>query len=265
VYRFVLEEALGADVVNETGGLVNGHDAISFAGTTSVGVTLDLSRTTVQAVHTGLLTLRLTDGAAVEDAWGTEQADVLVGNSANNVFVGGGGADRFVGNGGTLDAVFETRDADMTLVDGFLTIGAETDQLQGIAWVVLQAGDSGHVLDARGFSGTAWLIGGTGNDVLYGGSGDDVLVGGAGNDWLVGNGGDDLLRGGVGNDVYLFDLSTAQGSDTLTEYAGEGYADTLLGLGPNGIEVNLGGVGPQTFGTRLVLVLTNPFTVEFSF
>ena len=265
VYLFDLDDVLGSDEIVETNALAEGVDMISFAPTTTVGATLDLSRTTPQSVHTTNLTLTLSDGNAIEYAWGGEQADWFIGNAADNIFVGGLGEDQFDGNGGILDAVFETRDADMLATDTTLIIGGETNQLQAIQWVVLVGGPSNNTLDATSFTGTAWLLGEGGNDRLFGGSGNDSLRGGEGNDELWGGAGDDDLRGGSGNDTYIFDQSFNQGADSIRELAGEGFADTLLGVGLNGIDLDLNTIAVQVISPNLTLTLVFLSTVEFSF
>ena len=137
------------------------------------------------------------------------------------------------------------------------------------------------------------LDGGNGNDTLYGGAGSDNLIGGAGNDVLngaghfdptLGSNGNDILAGGLGNDTYVFDI-TAQpptplnpnppppiplGTETIIENPGEGYADTIIGLGPAVTGVNLQTAAAQNYydangNLLLTLFLTNPGTVEFAF
>jgi Ca2+-binding RTX toxin-like protein len=174
-----------------------------------------------------------------------------------------------------LDTVFETRDADFLATDTSLTItdaigGMETDTLTGIQRVVLIGGESNNVLDATAFTGTAWLRGMEGNDTLYGGSGNDLLVGDEGEDTLRGNGGDDDLTGGDDNDTYVFDQSFDQGTDSIHEFAGGGYADTLLGVGISGIgNLNLNPANAaeatQMISDNLTLIFEVPSEIEFSF
>lgn len=261
-YRFDVDEALGSDTVDELPG--GGTDMLDFAETTTVGITVNLSLTSLQVVHATHLSLTLMHGAAIEYLWGTARADVLIGNSLDNIFVGGPGNDLIQGGGGANDAIYEVRDADMVLTDTTLTIGSETDTLSGILWAILVGGDSANVLDVTAFTGRAWLLGQGGNDTLYGGSGNDMLSGGDGDDTLRGNGGNDELHGGRDNDVYIFDLSFNQGTDTVYEAPGEGYADTLLGIGLSGLVVNLHTTSPQSF-LNLVLILNTASTVEYSF
>ena len=264
-YQFDVDEMLGTDIVDETSGLTNGSDILDFSQTTTVGVIVNLSLTSDQTVHATNLKLQLTDSTGVEHIFGGEQADVLIGNAADNIFLGGLGNDQFNGNGGTLDTVYETRDADMLLTDATLTIGSEINQLTAIQRTYLVGGDSHNILDATAYTGIAYLLGQAGNDTLYGGSGDDFLSGGDGDDVLRGNGGDDDLRGGKGNDLYVFDQSFNQGSDTLREYAGEGFADTLQGVGVSGVDVDLNSASLQVISANLSLTLAILSGVEFSF
>ncbi len=263
-YQFDVDEVLGSDVVDETLGLANGSDILDFSQTTTVGIIVNLSLTSMQTVHATNLKLQLTDSTGVEYIIGGDQADVLIGNAADNIFLGGLGDDIYDGNGGTLDSVYEERDADMVLTDASLTIGSEINQLISIQRVYLVGGDSNNILDASAYTGSAYLFGGKGNDTLYGGSGNDVLRGDEGDDILWGNAGNDDLRGGKGNDTYYFDRSFDQGSDTIREYSGEGYADTLQGAGISGIDVHLDWTTEQNLG-NLKLTLIFASQVEYSY
>ncbi|MDH7502006.1 MAG: SdrD B-like domain-containing protein [Verrucomicrobiota bacterium] len=263
VYQFDADESLGADFILESPGVAFGSDTLDFSPTTTSGVTVDLSLTTQQTVHPTNLKLTLSDPDSIERLIGTANADVLIGNTANNIFVGGLGDDLIIGNGGD-DTVWETRDANFKLTDASLHIDAESDTLIDIHNAILFGGNSNNIIDATEFSGVAWLFGMDGNDTLYGGSGNDTLVGGNGDDTLRGNGGNDYLSGGRGNDSYIFDLGFPQGEDTLLELPAEGYADTLVGIGPSGLVVDLHNAGEQNF-PNLKLTLLLPSTVEFSF
>ena len=261
VYRFDADLVLGHDTVDEAAGA--GTDMLDFSQTTSVGVTMRLGVTTLQTVVPGRLQLTLVHGDSLEYLAGGDGADLLEGNDLDNFIIGGRGDDQILGGAGT-DTVVETRDADMLLTDTSLAIGMELDDLIGIEQAILRGGDTANVLDATAFTGATWLYGLGGNDVLYGGSGNDSLYGGDGDDVLRGNGGDDTLAGGRGNDIYIFDLSFDQGTDTVTESPGEGYADMLLGIGLSGLVVNLHTTLPQNF-PNLVLILSVASTVEYSF
>jgi hypothetical protein len=90
------------------------------------------------------------------------------------------------------------------------------------------------------------------------------------------------MIGGPGNDIFVFDLSAPRptsGSPTApppvqegTVYisAGQGYANTLVGIGPAGIAVDLFSKNPQQFFDPnglllLTLILNNPGQVQFSY
>ncbi|MEO0391554.1 MAG: heparin lyase I family protein, partial [Pseudomonadota bacterium] len=131
-----------------------------------------------------------------EEGIGTEYADTLLGDDADNLM-----------NGRDGDDLIRGLDGDDTLLGGegndTLRGNADHDQLDG-----------GH--------GDDWLFGGVGNDLLVGGHGVDRLRGGTGDDTLEGAGHEDNLRGGAGDDL----LDGGDGADWLH---GEDGNDTLLG------------------------------------
>ncbi|MCX8155585.1 MAG: hypothetical protein N3J91_03895 [Verrucomicrobiae bacterium] len=264
-YVFDVDEVLGQDTVDELPGPGGGLDLLDFSPTTTTGVRVNLSQTTPQLVHATNLTLVLTSGLSVEYVRGGDGDDRLIGNALDNIFWGGLGADEFIGNGGSVDGVYEVRDADFEVTDAQMRIGTEINLMTGINWVYLTGGAGNNILNATAFSGMAWLYGLDGDDTLYGGSGDDRLFGGAGNDVLRGNGGDDYLAGGAGNDVYWFDLSFNQGSDTVREVLGEGFADMLWGAGLSGLAVNLHTTATQVVHAHLTLTLMFASTVEYAY
>ena len=170
------------------------------------------------------------------------------------------------------------------ITNAILTGGASANTLDASAFTngaVTLYGLDGNDLLIGGYHND-WLEGGNGNDVLYGGAGSDTILGNAGNDFLDGCGyidttlllpdGTDLLFGGTGNDIYRFDITAQnrtpgnptptapipQGTDVVVENGGGGYADTLLGLGPNVLAVNLLTPLPQNYydsNGHLVLTL----------
>ncbi|RYG61472.1 MAG: calcium-binding protein [Alphaproteobacteria bacterium] len=110
--------------------------------------------------------------------YGTNDADILEGDAANNLILGGGGDDSIYG-------------------------GAGNDELQGgIGDDYLKGGDGIDFL--RGGADNDTLFGDAGNDTLWGDAGNDFLSGGAGNDTLYGGSGQDSLFGGSGADTFLF-------------------------------------------------------------
>jgi Ca2+-binding RTX toxin-like protein len=301
VYEFDADEPLGSDTIDDPGGV----DILDFGMTETVGLVVNLSITgAAQIVHATNLTLTLTAATEIDHIIGGQQADILTGNAAANFFLAGLGDDVIDGRAGA-NAVFAIRDANMVLTDTTLTIGTETDTLINIQQAVLQGGAGNNILDASAFTlgsvtlqggaGNDVLIGGRGNDVLFGGDGNDTLIGGAGDDDLRGEAGDDILnggaedaslgisdndtlRGGLGNDTYLFDLALSDvygnpvslGTDTVIEFALEGYNDVLVGIGLAGITVDLWDLAPQPFFDNngnlvLTLILNFAGTIEDSY
>jgi Ca2+-binding RTX toxin-like protein len=189
--------------------------------------------------------------------------DLLRGGAGRDVLDGGAGNDRLLGQGSSgdrlrgglgddtidggmgTDTVEEAGDQDFTLADGSLTGGSTgTDTLIGIEQAELTGGDSGNVIDASGFSGSATINGGNGADqitggaivdLIYGNDGDDTISGGGGNDIIHGMGGDDIIDGGDGDDM----LRGGSGRDTITGGAGN---DEVYGQGGTG-DVLSGGAG----------------------
>jgi Ca2+-binding RTX toxin-like protein len=120
--------------------------------------------------------------------------DTLIGGSGDDFLTGGEGVDNLTGGAG-IDTVVEERDADFTLTDTTLTIGAEgVDTLSQIEQAKLIGGASANKIDASSFThGSVTLDGDAGDDVLLGGTKDDFLIGGEGVDNLTGGAGIDTV------------------------------------------------------------------------
>ncbi|MFN0054148.1 MAG: beta strand repeat-containing protein, partial [Planctomycetales bacterium] len=140
-YFFNASVNVGTDVITEISG--EGTDTIDFSQFTTVGVTLDLSRSTAQVVFTGNLTLTLSAGDVFENVTGGSGNDLFTGNGLANILIGGDGNDTLSGGAG----------------DDVLLGGGGTDTLSGLA-------------------GRDLLVGGTGADALSGGDADDILIAG---------------------------------------------------------------------------------------
>lgn len=169
VYLVDVDGVQGGDLIEEADGEAGGIDTIDFSATTGVSVVFDLSLTTPQ-ILTATTNLALTSGDSIEVIVGGSMADTLIGNSLDNEITGGPGADAIQGGTGT-DTVVEQRDANFTLKDTTLTIGAETDTLVDIEQASLTGGPGVNVLDATVFTlGPVTLDGGLGSDTLRGGT-----------------------------------------------------------------------------------------------
>ena len=119
----------------------DGIDTLDFSARTA-GVTLDLGRTTAQAVGGGLTVVLL--GVDMENAFGSATAsNNLTGNDLDNVLIGGSAADTLTGNAGSD-----------------ILVGGDGDD------------------DLIGGEGNDILVGGNGADRLVGSNGDDLLIAG---------------------------------------------------------------------------------------
>jgi Ca2+-binding RTX toxin-like protein len=304
-YRFNVDVAQGQDTVDEVAG--GGTDLLDFSGATTTGITVDLALTSVQTVSANLR-LRFTNNAGIDTVIATDQADVIRGNSLDNIVLSGKGTDTIDGAGG-VNWIYAIRDADFVLTNSSLTItevsGTQAITLVNVQRAFLVGGNGNNTLDASAFTlggvtlfgvdGNDLLLGGYGDDSLYGGNGDDTIFGWGGADSVNGQDGDDTLNGcgaintltgldgndqlngGDGNDTYVFDLSSTatlpaipQGTDTILEGVGGGFADVIQGIGPGGVAINLWSGAPQNYydlslNLVLVLIIGNPGEVEFSF
>jgi Ca2+-binding RTX toxin-like protein len=265
VYQFDVDDNLGADTLNETGG---GVDTLDFSPTTGVGVTIDLSLATFQTILAGRLTLVLGSATTFENVIGGAGNDSLTGNSLVNVLTGGAGNDSLAGGTGNdsylfdadsnlgTDTLTETTTGGTDLLDFTGTSAGVTLDLSLAAVQAVNANlslilqNGGVFENATGGDGADVLLGNALVNALTGGAGNDSLNGAAANDTLTGGLGDDTLAGGLGNDTYLYNANTALGSDTLVELTGEGidlinFASTTS----RAVNLNLGLTTSQTVVT----------------
>ncbi len=211
----------------------------------------------------------------LENIFGSQQDDVLIGNrlanriegfGGNDVLIGNAGADILDGGAGT-DLASYLRDTSVTIdlsagtaIDGF----GNTDTLISIENVTGSAGDDTIIGNADAniiFAGAGndTVSGRGGNDILFGEAGKDILQGEADNDILVGGADADLLDGGDGNDTASYLTSTAgilanlatktgafadaQGDRfiSIENLEGSNYDDFLYGDDGNNLLSGLGG------------------------
>jgi hypothetical protein len=186
---------------------------------------------------------------------GTDGADVIVADSANNIIDGKGGADRICAGGGKdsisgrggPDRIFG--EAGQDLIEGgsgddFVHGGTGADKatFSGAGQAVtanLGAGTAtgdgtDSVQSVEGLSGSPFddtLKGDGGENDIGGGGGKDTLDGRGGDDDLAGSGGADLMSGGTGLDQLFggFGDDTLHGQPGSDELHGEGGSDALFG------------------------------------
>src|SRR4051794_34287997 len=224
-----------------------------------------LSRSANKSLNHGrvLLTLealqeRVLPAVKASFAPGTGLLSVFGDAANNNIVLSRDAAGRILVNGGAV-----------TIQGGTATV-ANTALLQ----VFGQDGNDNLSLnEANGALPSAFLFGGSGNDILTGGSSADMLFGQGGNDTLLGKGGIDLLFGGDGDDVLTGGTGDDQvfgqaGNDRMIWNPGEGSDLNEGGDGIDRVEVN-GGNGAETFtatpnGTRVRFdrVTPGPFFLD---
>ena len=171
----------------------------------------------------------------IENLWGTQYADALVGNDSSNKLAGNGGDDLLDGGDG----------------DDLLWGGSGNDELKGGGGADLLSGGVGidtvsyyespeGVIVLLGFEGAGGdaegdtfgdienvtgsiyadiLWGDDGVNKLMGMDGADVLRGLDGNDTLDGGAGADRMLGGPGGDTYYVDNA----NDDIIELPGQGF------------------------------------------
>jgi Ca2+-binding RTX toxin-like protein len=115
-------------------------------------------------------------------------------------------------------------------------------------------------------NGVDTIYGSAFDDKLGGGADPDSIHGGPGNDTLAGERANDTLLGEAGDDYYEFELeSSANGTDRITEVAGEGSDTIDLSKVNVAVQLDLSNPNSQTVaggGVALSLILTNPTAVE---
>ncbi|MCA8883405.1 MAG: hypothetical protein KDA50_06620 [Rhodobacteraceae bacterium] len=189
----------GGDLFN--GGA--GGDSVSYhASGVSGGVAIDLIyRAGLGGIAAGDILV------SVENLFGTDHNDSLLGDRAANVLFGAQGADELAGREGA-DLLAGNEGDDHLYGDqgDDQLFGDEDDD-------ILEGGD-----------GDDFLEGGDGDDQLFGGADDDTLIGGAGTDTAFGQAGDDTYVHG-GDD----DAATAANENGVDSFDG-GADDDLVDL-----------------------------------
>jgi Ca2+-binding RTX toxin-like protein len=205
-----------------------------------------------QGVHVDLASGIATDPwgghdhlSGIEEVWGSNFNDVLLGDAANNYFEGMRGNDSINGGGGNGNAVLYQHDVEFGGNRGIhanLRTGRITDGF----------GTVDHVKNIQGVIGTEFadvMIGDKHNNFFEGGPGADFIDGGGGNNtiqffhnghWKFGGGGVtvDLGAGIVANDGFgttdtIVRIQNVQGSDFADVITGDGAANGLFGNGGN--------------------------------
>jgi Ca2+-binding RTX toxin-like protein len=205
----ILNGAGGADTMagglgDDTYYVDNAADVVAEAS----GQGTDLIVASVSYALTGIYVENLTlTGSANLGATGNTLANIIVGNSGNNIINGGAAADRM--GGGLGDDTYYVDNAGDVVVE---YSGQGTDTVVSSVTYAL----TGVYAENLTLTGAA-NINATGNTLV------NVLIGNTGNNILDGGMGADTLRGGLGNDTYYVDNA----GDTVVEAPGEG-TDTVM-------------------------------------
>lgn len=275
-YSFTSATSLENDVIIEADNLPG--DTISFS-TLSIGVTLDLSSTAVQPIHTNR-TLQLSGSNAIESVMGGSGDDVLSGNAAINGMTGGAGNDVLNGRGGN-DSLYGQTGNDTyvfspaaasetdfiqeapgegadTINFGLLTTTVTVDLSTAAAQLVhlnrFLFISSGQTIEN--------IVGGSGTDILTGNTLANTITGGPGNDTITGAGGNDSLYGGDGDDEFVFNAVTSAEADYIAEYFNQGFDTISFASMSISVATNLGSVAVQTVHVGRTLLLSSAITVE---
>jgi Ca2+-binding RTX toxin-like protein len=142
-------------------------------------------------------------GAADEEVFGLDGADVLFGNGGNDILRGGAGNDFIlpgagadqIDGGADFDAAFYGDSA--TAISLNLATGVHTGFAAGDVFTSVEA-----FLMTPGADTVIGADNAGAGDILYGLGGNDSLVGQGGFDYLLGGDGDDTLNGGFGYDLF---------------------------------------------------------------
>lgn len=196
--------------------------------------------------------------SVLNEVYGTEQADTLVGGAGTDIIYGYASNDRI--DGGYGDDTIMGGDGNDTLLGGVgndrINGGALSDYIDagsGDDWVnggrgpdtiylgsgndtfvdLLQYGDAG-IDTVYGGAGDDTITASGGDDILSGGSGQDAVFGGGGHDRLYGDSGDDLLFGNRGTDI----IHGGSGNDRIN---GGDQSDTIYA--EDGDDIVVGGRG----------------------
>ncbi len=266
-FRDILIGGEGSDVMD--GGI--GFDIVSYRDAkTSISADLLSGQGGLAVIDGATVPGAESDGdlyVNVEGVVGSGFADVIRGDTGDNVLEGRDGDDRLIGCDGN-DTLYGEADpaskvpvgtgdlrptadlnpnvcCDPTVPAGATPEKSYDDRLEGGCGNDVLYGQAGHDdlfgeedndrLD--GGDGQDCLVGGIGNDTLIGGRDTDVLEGGDGNDRLDGGAGFDLIFGGTGTDTVDYGASGAGVTVSLLRWwendggdASADYIESFIGL-----------------------------------
>ena len=194
---------------------------------------------------------------SIENLFGSQHNDTLVGDSIRNVFLANGGDDQLFGAGGG-DVLFAKDGADTldggsgndTLIGGKggddLRGGTGIDRVQyqqsaiGLTVDLLMPGDNTGEAAGDSYDSIEDLLGTFFNDTLLGNDDANVISGLGGSDYIVARDGDDTILGAGGNDW----IEGGAGADAKNGGAGKDTA--AYGFASGAVSVDLEAAGTNT-------------------
>ena len=203
----------------------------------------------------------------IQNLIGSNNNDLLIGDSSSNNLQGGAGNDTLQGMGGAdvLDGGIGTNTVTYANaaagVVASLTGGGST--FSGVTFTgtttIINGGTAGTAGDAGGDSitnvqnliGSGFadtLVGDAAANTLTGGAGNDTLFGMAGNDTIDGGTGGDTIDGGLGTDTITYANSSVRVVSSLTAgtFGGVTFSTTASGVLNGGNSTTAGDAGGDT-------------------
>ena len=243
------------------------NDDTSYYSTSLAGVTVYLAISTAQASAgdaSGDVLI------SVENLYGSNYSDILVGNDTRNTLSGGAGND--VLDGGSGDDWLVGGAGSDTLVGGLgIDILHYLDSTVGVTVDLAANAVSGGYASGDTISGFENVYGSNFNDTLTGDANANDLRGNSGNDIIKGGSGNDWIFGGAGNDTFRFD-EILFGDDQIIDFEGgldklsfnlsvaDSFSDFVItGNGTTSVTVALGTESIVVAGATAITLTSSDF------
>jgi trimeric autotransporter adhesin len=252
-----LNGGVGADAMS--GGTGDDTYHIDDAGDTMT----ELTGEGIDTIFTSVDNLALNNFANLENVtmvglgnltvYGSESANILIGNTGANSIFGNGGNDTVNGGGGS-DTLNGGLGNDLVITDGGDTINDSggIDTVQSSVTYTLGNAFEKLVLTGTAARGTGnalanTITGNASTNTLSGLGASDTLSGGAGKDILVGGTGRDFMTGGTSNDVFDFNSVTETGKTSTTRDVIKDFTHLADDIDLKTIDASTKIAGNQTF------------------
>lgn len=199
---------------------------------------------------------------SIENVIGSEFADVLIGDAADNRLEGGRDADTLIGGEGD-DTLIGGRGADILQGGDGIDKADYSLSVEGVTINMVVAAAGGGDAEGDTFSDIEIVQGSYHDDVIIGDASDNIIRGGLGADSLDGGAGFDTLDYSQEAEGIAIDIGTGTGSagaatgDQITDFehiTGTNWDDTITGSdadetfdGGSGTDVLAGAAGNDTY------------------